>query len=163
MTTYTVQFLHRANISDVLLAITHYFARKNLTMIKGNWDQNYVLFKGKSTDLFIQNIGKMNIQVWVFRNPQDSNLEIRLVFEFPKLKSIEGYERMIREEVKHIKKYVDSRVSQDEEDSRIMSAQLPEDDESLNHDKIVSPWCPYCHQYKGTKKICPHCKKHMIR
>ncbi len=161
MTTYTVKFMLRANISDILLEITHYFARKNLTMEKENLEQNYILFNGKSTDLFIQDLGKMSIQVWIFRNQHDSNLEIRFVFEFPKVKSIEGYEKMIMEEIKHVKKYVESRVSRDDDDSYVMSANQLNATESADDDKIVSPWCQNCHQYKGTKKICPHCKKHV--
>ena len=159
MTTYTVKFVLKAKISEVLLQITHYFTAKHYMMEKGNWEQNYILFNGESSELFTRDLGKMSIQVWVFRNPHDSNLEIRFVFELPKLISIEGYEKTIIEEIKHVKKYVESRVTQEDDESYVMSENVSHPPDSANHDNIVSPWCPNCQQYKGTKKKCPHCKK----
>lgn len=155
MTTYTIKFTLRADVSKLILAVIQYFKKKNFEITRSGVEHNYVLCKGKSLDLFLYDIGKVEIQIWVFRNPQNSLIETRMIFEIPKLKSIEGHERVIIEEAKNVKKYIEARVSDEDEDAIAADVSVP--DESIDPEKIVTPWCSNCFQYKGRKKVCPHC------
>ena len=160
MTTHTVRFLMRAEEKPVLVAVKSYFTSKHLSVLRENREQNFASFEGNSGVLFGVDLGKVVIQLWIFRRPQDAFLEIRLLFDFPKTKNIEGYENTINEEVKHIKKYVETRISEMDDSSE--NGFQDETQPFLEpQGKIVSPWCPYCHHYKGKEQICPHCNRHV--
>ncbi len=159
MITHTEKIILRANVSDAMFAIAQYFKQKNLKLVKENKQQKYLLFSGRSTNLFSQNLRKINIQVWIFKDRRTSNLEIRFVFEFLKLRSIERYKFLIEEEIKHIKKHISSQTNRDDE----FIGALENTEEANDADQIISPWCPNCHKYKGRKKVCPHCNRLMGR